>query len=94
MFSFMRLAIGPLEPFLARLLIIVFLALGPIPALAPAATPQGAVPCTKTEVRALVLGSFLDKFFSFVSSIIGSQQRMIQFGIIGVCIGLYFLMKR
>jgi hypothetical protein len=107
MFSFMRIALRPLEPYLARLLVSVVLALLPSAAYAqqgvmlsrwssngPVACERAAKPCRLSLAASPVLGSFLDKFFSYVNAALGSQHRMLQFGVIGMCIGLFILMKR
>ncbi len=55
------------------------------PAAHPAGVPTVAIPVGNAWWRAL---------YDPVESALGSQRRMIQFCAVGVCLGLYILMKR
>jgi hypothetical protein len=105
MFSIMHIAFRSIEPHLARLLVTVALALAPSAALAQQDNCQLTVDSCQKQVSVThlttdnqqlttVLGSFLDRFFVYVNAALGSQHRMLQFGIIGMCIGLFILMRR
>jgi hypothetical protein len=72
--------------------------------MAPAT--QGAQPVGATSPRsyravaasrlesALVPAWGLNRVFSFLEVVLGDRRRMIQMGVIGMCIGLYILMRK
>jgi hypothetical protein len=82
------------QPFLARTLLLIALTIGAAAPPTQAATPEAVATCNRDGGSTIVLASLLDRFFSFASSALSSQQRMLQLGIIGMCIGLYILMRR
>jgi hypothetical protein len=94
MTSFSRTTGGLRQSILARTLLLIALAIGTTAPQAQAATPAAVAMGDHASVSTVVLASLLDRFFSFASSALSSQQRMLQLGIIGMCIGLYILMRR
>lgn len=56
--------------------------------------PRSMAPVRRAAVPALVAGWSLTKAFSYVETALGSQRRMIQLATLGMCIGLYILMRR
>ncbi len=79
---------------------LFFLLLFSLPALA---TPTGAttpfpfrVPATTATVSPVVLaeGWTWGKLYHYLESALGSRRHMLQFGVIGMCIALYIMMRK
>jgi hypothetical protein len=73
------------------LLLLLFLVQ---PALASAGQPPSPSPAQAEFVSSPLLAWNLDTIFSPVNSVLGNRRRMIQFATIGMCIGLYILMRK
>jgi hypothetical protein len=72
------------------LLLVLFLQ----PALASAGEIPSPTSAQAGFVSSPLLAWNLDTVFSPVNSLLGSRRRMIQFATIGMCIGLYILMRK
>jgi hypothetical protein len=79
----------------AALLLSILLFLQTTAAVGDALTP---VPCSTAPVRrgadpVLVAGA-VGRAFSYVETALSNRRRMIQLATLGMCIGLYILMRR
>ena len=94
MFAFSLKAGRARKPILAPLLLIVILTLGTTCGKSQGAAPSHVHIVAGASDPSPVLAGLLDRFFSFLSTTLSSQARMLQLGIIGMCIGLYILMRK
>jgi hypothetical protein len=65
-----------------------------LPALARAGEPKSTSPAPGGFVPAPVLALNWHNIFSPVQSALSNRRRMIQFATVGMCIGLYILMRK
>jgi hypothetical protein len=81
------------SPAYLGLFVVIFLALPPAVSSAAAQPPSGA-PRPTAVAPAAVVAISLDTIFHPIETFLCNRRRMVQMAVIGMCIGLYILMRR
>jgi hypothetical protein len=82
------------KPFRISQLVLLFILCWPLPTPVQASERLSAAAPQVAAGPRLPVAFSLDRIFSPIERFLGNRHRMIQFAVIGVCIGLYILMRR